>query len=122
MQKMEVYLVLAYQNNQLFHFISEFARLIEKKAFFILRWNQETRVFIDSCKGLQEDSFVCVDEDNIMSNKNAVTVINYSICKQCNIDIKINNSNYLVFEIFSEDEKIELIKKFKEDLFSLSQD
>lgn len=122
MQKMEVYLVLAYQNNQLFHFISEFARLIEKKAFFILRWNQGTRVFIDSCKGLQEDSFVCVDEDNIMSNKNAVTVINYSICKQCNIDIKINNSNYLVFEIFSEDEKIELIKKFKEDLFSLSQD
>lgn len=122
MQKMEVYLILAYQNNQLFHFISEFARLIEKKAFFILRWNQGTRVFIDSCKGLQEDSFVCVDEDNIMSNKNAVTVINYSICKQCNIDIKINNSNYLVFEIFSEDEKIELIKKFKEDLFSLSQD
>ena len=110
MQKMEVYLILAYQNNQLFHFISEFARLIEKKAFFILRWNQGTRVFIDSCKGLQEDSFVCVDEDNIMSNKNAVTVINYSICKQCNIDIKINNSNYLVFEIFSEDEKIELIK------------
>ena len=122
MQKMEVYLILAYQNNQLFHFISEFARLIEKKAFFILRWNQGTRVFIDSCKGLQEDSFVCVDEDNIMSNKNAVTVINYSICKQCNIEIKINNSNYLVFEIFSEDEKIELIKKFKEDLFSLSQD
>ena len=122
MQKMEVYLILAYQNNQLFHFISEFARLIEKKAFFILRWNQGTRVFIDSCKGLQEDSFVCVDEDNIMSNKNAVKVINYSICKQCNIDIKINNSNYLVFEIFSEDEKIELIKKFKEDLFSLSQD
>lgn len=122
MQKMEVYLILAYQNNQLFHFISEFARLIEKKAFFILRWNQGTRVFIDSCKGLQEDSFVCVDEDNIMSNKNAVTVINYSICKQCNIDIKINNSNYLVFEIFAEDEKIELIKKFKEDLFSLSQD
>lgn len=122
MQKVEVHLVLAYQNNQLFHFISEFARLIEKKASFILRWKQGNKIFLDSCKGLQEDIFACLDANSISINKNTVTVINYSICHQANIDIRIDK-NYLIFEISSEEEeKIELIKKFRDDLFALNQD
>lgn len=121
-----VYLVLEKENkafNQLKNFLTEFIRLSEKKASFIIGWKAGDRIYIyDSSNRPKKDVFACLDPTHLYDNKNAISVINYGISIKCDFDININiniNNNKLLFIISSDnDKKIELLNKFKKDLFS----
>ncbi len=91
---------LANQNNNLFLFMGEINRLSAQNKSFILGWKGGNKLFLETCKGLQRNAYVCPVEKE--KNEAKISTLNYAIALEAHLQLLLISHKLLVFKITSQ--------------------